>query len=924
MEATSFETGENWEIYKDAFEPQPSGKILRAWERAPVTSHAPRLHGQKIWKKRGGLRGEQENKENYNEAFMELEKEGAGARKKPRVLGIKEDISRAKWHEGKDERETWDENLMVASGSPRKNALGTPNKLQVVPRKRTNANLVITPRKSSRQTVLGEKGQALNMELPLSPAKDKEVNSSPIRKRKIARKSMRKSMMPVENFQRFDEEKHHRRHTSLVFDFEMATGEKEMESMQKLEKSPKKTPKRQSLRRSMRGRVSEPVQVLEKVLTRDDKKRTSYTGFNSASLREGTVKSQAGAMEIDHIQNASPKKDKHQGTAHSPIKKPTKEQDMSLTAPLIEPLHTKSESAQTQAEDIPTQKTTKGAKQKRTSSRRSTRSSDRLELESVVKKPLLVESTEVTTSTIPTTNSQDLASLEPSQKTNDILKSTPIPAPDLDLEDTVQDAAGEEMVECQEELSNAEVSAPIKEINHIVEELLEQSVTSNDNSRSIESQAPNGECSDELPANMYRQQAFRDFEDIQPANESRTTHVAPLEEGTPDDEDMDDSMSDLPELLLESTDSVINLGLSGLNESFNNNTNEMQIATESEPIDDPESFDSMQVNSLHTDNQSDESNHGVTSAESTAAFATTSEADDTFSTNFTSSFENDDTDILRQFLTRVKADKAAKAAAPAPKKRKSLPHSPLRIPLGDIMNAEASSPVQTPRDDLELGAPETASPSRKSRATTPPSTEEVDAEARSIRRSGRTRPPVLKIPLPAPSSIPVRRLGGQDDTNVTLKQSVEKELAALTRVNTRKNKAGAVFPDVLLARKADAKENPAKRQKELKEMFEEKLRREKKAKGKPKKSVVWAEEIAQYQTLERKEKKTMESRKVNKNGERIVDGSKTEEKGKVAEAKDKKGRVKTHTSSSSRPSKITTGIPTASGTPARKKRVVKP
>ncbi|TGO10330.1 hypothetical protein BTUL_0138g00170 [Botrytis tulipae] len=919
MEATSFETGENWEIYKDAFEPQPSGKILKAWERAPVTSHAPRLHGQKIWKKRGGLRGGQENKENYNEAFMELEKEGAGARKKARVVGIKEDISRAKWHEGKDERESWDGNLMMGSVSPRKNALGTPNKLQVVPRKRTNANMVITPRKSSRQTVLGEKGQPLNMELSLSPVKDKEVNGSPIRKRKIARKSARNSMMPVENFKKFDEEKHHRRHTSLVFDFEMATGEKEMEPMQGLEKSPKKTPKRQSLRRSMRGRVSEPVQVLEKALTRDDKKRTSYSGLNSASLGEGTVESQAGAMEVDHKQTASSEKDNSQDTAHSSVAESIKEQDISLAAPRIELLHANPVSEQIQVEDVPAQKTIKGAKQKRTSSRRSTRSSDRLELESAVKKLLPGDNAEVITSTTRTTDIQDLTPLEPSQSTGDILKYAP-----HDLQDTVQDAAAEEMVECQEELGNAEVPTSVKEINNIVEELLEQSVTSNENSRNVESQAPNDDSSNELPANIHRQQALGDFEDIQPANESRTTHVAPLEEGTPDDEDMDDSMADLSEVLLEPTVNASSLELSGLNESFNNNTNEMEIAAESEPIDDPESFDLMPVNSLHTNNQSDESNYGVTPAESTTAFATTSEADDTFSMNVTSSFENDDTDILRQFLTRVKADKAAKAAAPAPKKRKSLPHSPLRIPLGDIMNAEASSPVQAPRDDFDLSGAETASPSRKSRATTPPSTEEVDAEARSIRRSGRTRPPVLKIPLPAPSSIPVRRLGGQDDTNVTLKQSVEKELAALTRVNTRKNKAGAVFPEVLLARKADAKENPAKRQKELKEMFEEKLRREKKAKGKPKKSVVWAEEIAQYQTLEKKEKKTMESRKVNKSGERIVDESKTGEKGKVAEAKDKKGRVKTHTSSSSRPSKIATGIPTASGTPAKKKRVVKP
>ncbi|KAF7871538.1 hypothetical protein EAF04_003645 [Stromatinia cepivora] len=923
MEGTSFEKGENWEIYKDAFAPQPTGKILKAWERAPVISHAPRLHGQKIWKKRGGLRAAKDNKENYNDAFLELEKEGAGSRKKARVVGNKEDISRAKWHEGKDKKSTWDENLMMGMGSPRKNVLGSPDKLQVVPRKRTNANLVITPKKPLRQMLLGGEGQGLNMGLSLSPAKDKEASGSPVRKRKVARTSMRKSVMPMDDAQMDDEEKHHVRHTSLVFDFEMTTGEKEIEPKQGFGQLPKKTSKRQSLRRSMRGRASEPVQILEKVLTSVDKKQSSRAGPDFVPLQIETVDNQTKAMEMEHKQDVSSENDKSQDTGLISTTESAKKQDISITT-----LDAAMESAQTENKNPLTQKSIKSAKQKRASLRRSTRRSDPLDLESRIQRPLSMKNAEVTSSNNPTASIRDLEPVATSPNTGEILNSTVTPARNLHLQELVSGDSIEEMGECQEESSDVRMPNLVEEINHIVEELLDQPVSGNDNLGSVDSQesmlhSTTDACSVELPANVHRQQAFSGFEDIQLVKESPTAHVAPLEES--DDEDMDDSMSELCEILLEPTINVENLGLSASNESSHDNTKEMQDSAVSDPIEDPESFDLIPINSLHANNQPINPEADVTPAEPSAAFATTSDIDDTFSLSATSSFENDDTDILRQFLTRVKADKAAKAAAPAPKKRKSLPHSPLRIPLGDIMNAEASSPVQAPKKNFDVSFPATTSPSRKSRPATPPSIDEVDVEAKSIRRSGRTHPPVPKIPLPAPSSIPVRRLGGHDgDTTVTLKQSVEKELAALTRVNTRKNKAGAVLPEVLLARKADRKENPAKRQKELKEMFEEKVRREKKAKGKTRKTVVWAEEIAQYQTLERKEKKTMESRKVNKSGERIVDETKPEE---TEETKEKRVRVKVPTgsssSSSSRTSKIAVGIPTANGTPAKKKRLIR-
>lgn len=908
MEGRSFDKGENWDIYKDAFAPQPTGKILKAWERAPVVSHAPRLHGQKIWKKRGGLRAAKDNKENYNDAFLELEKEGAGSRKKARVVGNKEDISKAKWHEGKDKNGEWNENTMTGMSSPRKNVLGSPDKSQVVPRKRTNANVVITPRKPLRQMLLGGEGQGLSVGVSLSPTKDKEASGSPVRRRKAARKSIRKSVMPMDDAQ-MDNEKHHVRHTSLVFDFEMTTGKKEIESKQGFQQSPKKTPKRQCLRRSMRGRISEPVHILEKVLSVHEK-YSSHAGLDFIPRRIETLEDRTNAMDIDHKQDVSSENDKSQGTGLTSAPESAKKQNISITT------------FDAATEDLLNQNSIKNVKQKRTSLRRSTRRSDPL-LESRVERPLVMENTGVTSPNNSAASNRDLEPEKSFQSTGGVLNSA-VTLGNPHLQELVSRDTTEDTDECQGDSSDCGMPNPVEEINHIVVELLDQPVSGNDNLGSVDSQesmlhSTTDACSVELPANVHRQQAFSGIEDIQLVKESPTAHVAPLEDS--DDEDMDDSMSELGEILLEPNINVANLGLSSSNRSSHDNINEMEDTAESDPIEDPESFDLMPINSLHANNQPINPEADVTLSESSAAFATTSDIDDAFSLSATSSFENDDTDILRQFLTRVKADKAAKAAAPAPKKRKSLPHSPLRIPLGDIMNAEASSPVQAPKEEFDLSFPATTSPSRKSRAATPPSIDEVDVEAKSIRRSGRTRPPVPKIPLPAPSSIPVRRLGGHDgDTTITLKQSVEKELAALTRVNTRKNKAGAVLPEILLARKANGKENPAKRQKELKEMFEEKVRREKKAQGKPRKSVVWAEEIARYQTLERKDKKTMESRKVSKSGERIVGENKSEE---AEEVKEKMVRVKIPTISSSRTSKIALGIPTANGTPSKKKRLIR-
>jgi hypothetical protein len=75
--------------------PPPTRRLIRGWDRAPVQARAPRLHGQKVWKKVGikvpGI------EETQDEAREELQKEGAGARKKSRMMTARENIGDAMW-----------------------------------------------------------------------------------------------------------------------------------------------------------------------------------------------------------------------------------------------------------------------------------------------------------------------------------------------------------------------------------------------------------------------------------------------------------------------------------------------------------------------------------------------------------------------------------------------------------------------------------------------------------------------------------------------------------------------------------------------------------------------------------------------------------------------------------------------------------
>ncbi|KAK4445855.1 hypothetical protein QBC34DRAFT_412339 [Podospora aff. communis PSN243] len=278
------------------------------------------------------------------------------------------------------------------------------------------------------------------------------------------------------------------------------------------------------------------------------------------------------------------------------------------------------------------------------------------------------------------------------------------------------------------------------------------------------------------------------------------------------------------------------------------------------------------------------------------------------------SHDDSETEMLRKFVTRVAADKNAKAAAaaaalakkPARPKRRSgstgstasstgspiaksdTPHK--RTPLGE-KNANSPSPVKKRKhgDDLEKSErdvlevcdrpADAPKPKRRRKRGDPVLESASDAPETSTdspasteggpRRSTRSRSSRVPLKPVAPSAnsialslIPVKLagMGMMDDTTMDMQlimaksRSEEKDVAAVTRVNTRKNKANAVHPKLVLARQA---EDPAGwRMRELKMVFDAKESRSAEAnadsaadgrKSRKAKGVRWAEELVRYQ-----------------------------------------------------------------------------
>ncbi|KAF2657944.1 hypothetical protein K491DRAFT_776845 [Lophiostoma macrostomum CBS 122681] len=179
---------------------------------------------------------------------------------------------------------------------------------------------------------------------------------------------------------------------------------------------------------------------------------------------------------------------------------------------------------------------------------------------------------------------------------------------------------------------------------------------------------------------------------------------------------------------------------------------------------------------------------------------------------------DDDTALLKDFLTRAAASKANKATVIA--RRESLQNrrdsgfirQALASPRKILEDKDPNSPFKYDNDaTLDLTQTLTLNMDQQLPASPMPSRQEADTEepteskpGKNSRRSSRTR----KSKLPAPSSgtsqtqipknIAVRRADGGEP--IVLKKTEAQELGLQTRTNTRKNKQGAVAVQVRLVK----------------------------------------------------------------------------------------------------------------------------
>jgi len=186
---------------------------------------------------------------------------------------------------------------------------------------------------------------------------------------------------------------------------------------------------------------------------------------------------------------------------------------------------------------------------------------------------------------------------------------------------------------------------------------------------------------------------------------------------------------------------------------------------------------------------------------------------------------DDDTAVLKDFLTRAAASKASKASK-ANKvitiaRRTSLSHRrdsdavrhALASPRKILEDKDPNSPSPhmsydtTATLDLSESLPLHQSANTTSDDHEPTDAEVAKAPATSSRRSTRFRSSRTPHPPPShnsqpqtPNRIPVRRADGGEP--VVLRRTEAQELGILTRANTRKNKSGAVAASVRLLKLA--------------------------------------------------------------------------------------------------------------------------
>ena len=151
---------------------------------------------------------------------------------------------------------------------------------------------------------------------------------------------------------------------------------------------------------------------------------------------------------------------------------------------------------------------------------------------------------------------------------------------------------------------------------------------------------------------------------------------------------------------------------------------------------------------------------------------------------------SDDTNMLKEFLNRAQARKAA--ISNQEQVLPNEPASPRRSPRKILAQLENNFQIPTKSSDqLQQIGP---SPVKQKLETIDfDEVDELASEPTSCRRSARTRvAATVKLPAGTPSLIPVRRGDGMDP--VVLHKSVTHELTILTRTNTKRNKGQSKAP----------------------------------------------------------------------------------------------------------------------------------
>ncbi|KAL3428131.1 hypothetical protein PVAG01_01640 [Phlyctema vagabunda] len=942
----------NWEVYQDMLAPSLTRQRPRAWERAPVPAQAPRLHGHKIWK-RAGTRSQTENGSRDEEAQVELEREGAGARKKLRIMGAKENIGSAPWMEGREDRENAaleGQLLKDLADLPARDL--EPDALQFVPRKRTNVNHVITPRKPLRQTTLTCQGQKV------SPIKSLR---SPSGKSSRPRKSTRKSIMVLSEFgssnipspQCVAEKQNESQYPVTEDLISTALGNPDLENEPTLLESAGEHPQANELEQTSGAagspeistdipevlsgdNVSDPVEESGALGTKEqtttdlpvllleeqvaavipeqaeeskpnEKEEPSIDITNTiiqshdedfstltASTTEETIPEFSANVTVNtafQVDTAfsSP-------TAETNTPSPEKSRmvvfgETKIDAPLPRRRRILSDIIAAEHEPNITIKAPKSAKKSaevskagdkslpsrgRSSilrrSERNTRASA-VNLEqgvTSIEQPkiaaqLSTESVEATTLRSENITDEAQSSSDPEQDIFTELGSNN--SPTTDSSNAISGIGGTTEIELH---SRDSVDAP-EEVTTKPEDIFFDCKTSTSNvtiqpecSNNIldeDAQVPNIEV-DKLTIRVSDNQ-----EPVAPDTSKISATELPahlmsqpgLMDSFPEPEQVDSPLSEISETsLLEFSPEItrtFQFDFSPVEQEDQKEPDNSAIEESKDTVEIIDRLKSIEEVGVVKEVEEEEVKDLEHVTGAILPVPDILESTEIASTIDPPVMSDDDTEMLLKFLTRVQANKAAKAEEP-PVKRRSLPHSPLGLPLGDSAT-NLSSPPNEPLEEQEVVV-KSSSPVKKRKRTEHALDDQAGPETK-IRRSGRTRLPVKMAPPGAPNFIPMRR-AGEGDTTVTLKRSEERDLATLTRVNTRKNKGGALSATAVLAKKAQEKEDPALRQRSLKEVFDERVK-----KGKTKaKTVVWAEELARFQDNEPKvedDKKVAEEKK---------------------------------------------------------------